>query len=140
MPDLVIIDGGKGQLGAVQKVLRDLGIEGIHLIGLAKQEEEVFVPHREESLRLPKSSEALKLLQRIRDEAHRFGITYHRSLRAKKGLASQLDAIPGIGPRRRRALLVRFGSLDKIRAASLEELMKVDGMTRNAAQKLKDNL
>ena len=140
MPDLVIIDGGRGQLGAVHEVLGELGIEGVNLISLAKQEEEVFVPGRDESLRLQKNSEALKLLQRIRDEAHRFGITYHRSLRTKKGLASQLDAIAGIGPRRRRALLARFGSLDKIRAASVDELMTVEGMTRTAAQKLKDNL
>ncbi len=140
MPDLVIIDGGKGQLSAAQEVLQELGIEGVHLISLAKQEEEVFIPGEPESLRLPKSSEALKLLQRIRDEAHRFGITYHRSLRAKRGLASQLDAIPGIGPRRRRALLTRFGSLDKIRDASVEELLTVEGMTRAAAQKLKEQL
>ncbi len=140
MPDLVIIDGGKGQLHAAHQVMRELGIEGVNLISLAKQEEEVFMPGRADSLRLAKSSEALKLLQRIRDEAHRFGITYHRTLRTKRGLASQLDAIPGIGPRRRHALLVRFGSLDKIRQASVAELMTVDGMTRSAAQKLKDHL
>ncbi len=140
MPDLVIVDGGKGQLSAAHDVLRELGIEGVNLIGLAKQEEEVFVPARDEALRLPKSSEALKLLQRIRDEAHRFGITYHRKLRAKVGIASQLDAIPGIGPRRRRALLARFGSIEKIRDASIEELLTVEGMTRAAAQKLKEML
>jgi excinuclease ABC subunit C len=140
MPDLVIIDGGKGQLSAAHEVLRDLGIEGVNLISLAKQEEEVFVPARDESLRLPKSSEALKLLQRIRDEAHRFGITYHRKLRAQVGIASQLDAIPGIGPRRRRALLMRFGSIEKIRDASVAELLTVEGMTRAAAQKLKEQL
>jgi excinuclease ABC subunit C len=82
----------------------------------------------------------LKLLQRIRDEAHRFGITYHRTVRAKVGIASQLDAIPGIGPRRRRALLARFGSIEKIRDASIEELLTVEGMTRAAAQKLKEQL
>jgi excinuclease ABC subunit C len=140
MPDLVIIDGGKGQLSAAQETLRELGIEGVNLVGLAKQEEEVFVPGRDGSLRLPKSSEALKLLQRIRDEAHRFGITYHRKLRAKVGMASQLDAIPGIGPRRRRALLTRFGSIEKIREASVEELLTVEGMTRSAAQKIKEQL
>ncbi len=140
MPDLVIIDGGKGQLGAAQEVLTELGIEGVHLISLAKQEEEVFVPGRPDSLRLNRASEALKLLQRIRDEAHRFGITYHRNLRAKRGLASQLDSIPGIGPRRRRALLARFGSLDKIREASIEELATVEGMSRSAAKKLKEQL
>ncbi len=140
MPDLVIIDGGKGQLSAAQQVLRELGIEGVQLISLAKQEEEIFIPARPASLKLPKSSEALKVLQRIRDEAHRFGITYHRTLRAKRGLASQLDAIPGIGPRRRRALLARFGSLEKIREAPVEELATVEGMTRNAAKKLKEVL
>ena len=140
MPDLVIIDGGKGQLSAAHEVFQELGIEGVNLISLAKQEEEVFVLSRPDSLRLSKSSEALKLLQRIRDEAHRFGITYHRNLRAKRGLASQLDSIPGIGPRRRRALLVRFGSLDKIREASIEELATVEGMSRSAAKKLKDML
>ena len=140
MPDLVIIDGGKGQLSAAQEVFDELGIEGVRLISLAKQEEEVFLPANPESLRLSKSSEALKLLQRIRDEAHRFGITYHRSLRTKRGLASQLDSISGIGPRRRRALLTRFGSLDKIRQASVEELATVDGMSRSAAKKLKEQL
>lgn len=140
MPDLIIIDGGKGQLSAARQVLQELGIEGVNLISLAKQEEEVFAPHRPEGLRLPQSSEALKLLQRIRDEAHRFGITYHRQLRAKKGLASQLDSIQGIGPRRRRALLARFGSLEKIRDASVAELMTVEGMTRTAAQRLKEQL
>jgi len=140
MPNLVIIDGGKGQLSAAQDVLRELGIEGVNLISLAKQEEEVFVPGRAGSLRLPKTGEALKLLQRIRDEAHRFGITYHRKLRAKVGIASQLDAIPGIGARRRRALLARFGSIQKIRDASIAELLTVQGMTRAAAQKVKEQL
>jgi excinuclease ABC subunit C len=140
VPDLIIIDGGKGQLSAAHEILQELGIEGVNLISLAKQEEEVFVPHKPASLRLPKTSEALKLLQRIRDEAHRFGITYHRKLRAKKGLASQLDSIQGIGPRRRRALLTRFGSLEKIREASVDELMTVEGMTRTAAQRLKEQL
>ncbi len=140
MPDLVIIDGGKGQLGAAEQVFKELGIEGVKLISLAKREEEVFVPGQPDALRLPRHSQALHLLQRIRDEAHRFGITYHRSLRAKRGLHSQLDAIPGIGPRRRRALLEKFGSLDAIRDASIEELIQVEGMTRSAAQKLKDSL
>jgi len=140
MPDLVIIDGGKGQLSAAEEVFKQMGIEGVKLISLAKREEEVFIPNRAESLRLPKHSQALHLLQRIRDEAHRFGITYHRSLRAKTGLHSQLDAIPGIGPRRRRALLQKFGSLDTIRDASVEELVQVEGMSKSAAQKLKESL
>ncbi len=140
MPDLIIIDGGKGQLSAAWATLKELGVEGVNLISLAKQVEEVFVPNQPASLRLPQSSEALKLLQRIRDEAHRFGIAYHRKLRSKTGLASQLDSIQGIGPRRRRALLSRFGSLEKIRAASVDELMTVEGMTRSAASRLKDLL
>ena len=140
MPDLVIIDGGKGQLHAAQEVFREMGIEGVKLISLAKRQEEVFMPNRADSLRLPKNSQALYLLQRIRDEAHRFGITFHRSLRAKKGLHSQLDAIPGIGPRRRRALLQKFGSLDAIRDADIKEILQVDGMTKSAAQKLKESL
>lgn len=140
MPDLVIIDGGKGQLHAAEEVFKEKGIEGVNLISLAKREEEVFVLGRPDSTRLPRSSEALHLLQRIRDEAHRFGISYHRSLRAKRGLASQLDSIPGIGPKRRRALLAKYGSLDKIREASVDELVTVEGMSRMAAQKLKENL
>ena len=140
MPDLVIIDGGKGQLSVAEEVFREMGIEGVKLIALAKREEEIFIPGQPESLRLARHSQALHLLQRIRDEAHRFGITYHRSLRAKKGLHSQLDAIPGIGPRRRRALLAKFGSLDAIREASMEELLQVEGMTKSAAQKLKESL
>lgn len=140
LPDLLIVDGGKGQVSAASDVLREFSIEGVPLIGLAKAEEEIFIAGRAEPLRLPPSSEALKLLQRIRDEAHRFGVTYHRQRRGKVGLASQLDAIPGIGPRRRRALLARFGSLDQIRAASIEELLTVPGMTRAAAQKLKEQL
>ncbi len=140
MPDLVIVDGGKGQLSAAQEVFQQIGIEGVQLISLAKQEEEIFTLGRVESLRLPRSSEALKLLQRIRDEAHRFGITYHRTLRNKVGLASQLDAIPGIGPRRRRALLARYGSLEKIRNAPVDELATVDGMSKEAAKRLKELL
>lgn len=140
MPDLVIIDGGKGQLSAAEEVFKEKGIEGVKLISLAKRQEEVFTPNRVESLRLPKNSAALHLLQRIRDEAHRFGITYHRSVRAKKGLHSQLDAIPGIGPRRRRALLQTFGSLEAIRDASVQDLMQVEGMSKSAAQKLKESL
>ncbi len=140
MPDLVIIDGGKGQLSAAQAVLHEIGIEGVQLISLAKQAEEVFTPLCPAALNLPRASEALKLLQRIRDEAHRFGVTYHRALRNKRGLVSQLDAIPGIGPRRRRALLARYGSLDKMREAPVDELATVEGMSRAAAKRLKEML
>ncbi len=140
LPDVFIVDGGKGQVSAAYAVLREFHLEQIPLIGLAKGEEEIFIHGRAEPLRLPPTSEALKLLQRIRDEAHRFGVTYHRQQRRRVGLASQLDAIPGIGPRRRRALLARFGSLEAIRHASLEELLTVPGMTRAVAQKLKEQL
>ncbi|MBI3537754.1 MAG: hypothetical protein HY070_09385 [Chloroflexi bacterium] len=127
-------------MSAAQEVLNEIGIEGVNLISLAKQEEEIFLPHHADSLRLARSSDALKLLQRIRDEAHRFGLTYHRALRAKRGLVSQLDAIPGIGPRRRRALLSRYGSLEKMRDAPVEELATVEGMNKDAAQRVKELL
>jgi excinuclease ABC subunit C len=126
LPDLVIIDGGKGQLGRAVKVLEKFELQDkIPIVGLAKQREEIFFPHKSESLMLPRHSQALYLVQRIRDEAHRYGITAHRKKRQKIGMASQLDSIPGIGPTRRKALLKHFGSVDKIREASLEELRTV---------------
>jgi len=141
LPDLVIIDGGKGQLGRAVKVLEEFGLtDKVPVVGLAKQEEEIFFPHRSNSLLLPRHSQGLYLIQRIRDEAHRFGITAHRKRRTKLGLASQLDSIPGIGPTRRKSLLKQFGSIDKIRAASLDELAAVNGMTRAAAQAIKTHL
>jgi excinuclease ABC subunit C len=126
LPDLLIVDGGKGQLGVAVEVLKDDGLfEVVPVVGLAKQQEELFQPGRAQSILLPRKSQGLYLVQRVRDEAHRFAITAHRTQRAKIGLASQLDAIPGIGPARRRQLLKRFGSLDGIRAASVEELATV---------------
>lgn len=126
LPDLIIIDGGKGQLGRVVNVLQKFGLfEKIAVIGLAKREEEIFFPHKSQPLLLPRHSQGLYLLQRIRDEAHRFGITAHRARRSKQGLASILDSIPGVGPARRKALLKHFGSVDKIREASLDELCSV---------------
>jgi excinuclease ABC subunit C len=135
MPDLIVIDGGKGQLSAAMEVERDLGVE-IPTVGLAKQFEEVFKPGRSESVLLPRNSQALFLLQRIRDEAHRFGLTYHRNLRGKRQSRSALDEIPGIGDKRRRALLKHFGSVDRMKQASLEELVRAPGMNRPAAEKL----
>ncbi|HNS62227.1 MAG TPA: excinuclease ABC subunit UvrC, partial [Anaerolineales bacterium] len=121
LPDLVIIDGGKGQLGRAVEVLEKYELlEKIPIVGLAKQQEEIFFPHKSDSLLLPRHSQALYLVQRIRDEAHRYGITAHRKKRQKLGMASILDEIPEIGPARRKALLKHFGSVDKIRAASLE--------------------
>ena len=140
MPDLVILDGGKGQLSAVREVMETLGVDHIPTVGLAKQEEEIFLPGRPDSVRLPGGSEALFLVQRIRDEAHRFAVTYHRNLRSKDSTRSLLDDIPGIGPKRRQALLKQFGSLDGIRGASLDDLAAVPGMNRAAAEKLVEYL
>src|SRR4030095_13706242 len=139
LPDLIIIDGGKGQLGRAVEVLEKFDLMGkIPIVGLAKQQEEIFFPHKSESLMLPRHSQALYLVQRIRDEAHRYGITAHRKKRQKLGMASILDAVPGIGPARRKALLKHFGSVDKIREASLEELKSI--VSADAAQSLKANL
>lgn len=139
LPDLIIIDGGKGQLGRAVNVLEKFELYGkVPVVGLAKQQEEIFFPHKSESLMLPRHSQALYLVQRIRDEAHRYGITAHRKKRQKIGMASQLDAIPGIGPARRKALLRHFGSVDKIREASLEELKVV--VPEDAANSIKAHL
>ena len=139
LPDLIIVDGGKGQLSRAVQVLEKFELlDKVPVVGLAKQEEEFFFPHRSDSLMLPRHSQGLYLVQRIRDEAHRFGITAHRKKRQKLGMASQLDSIPGIGPTRRKALLKHFGSVDKIRAASLEELQSV--VPEDAAQSIKAHL
>jgi excinuclease ABC subunit C len=141
LPDLLIIDGGKGQLGVAVEVLQSFGLYGkVPVCGLAKQQEEIFLPGQSRPVLLPRRSQGLYLVQRVRDEAHRFALSRHRVRRGKIGLASQLDAIPGIGPSRRRALLQRFGSLDGIRAASVDEIASVRGMTRPAAETLKANL
>ena len=141
LPELIIIDGGKGQLSRVVKVLEEFDLfDKVPVVGLAKQEEEIFFPHKSEPLLLPRHSQGLYLVQRIRDEAHRFGITAHRKKRTKLGLASQLDSIPGIGPTRRKALLKHFGSLDKIKEASIEDIMNVKGMNESAAKNVKASL
>jgi excinuclease ABC subunit C len=141
LPDLLIIDGGKGQLGVAVEVLQEFGLtDRVPVCGLAKQQEEIFLPGQMRPILLPRRSQGLYMVQRVRDEAHRFALTYHRARRGKIGLASQLDAIPGIGPSRRRALLTRFGSLAGIREASLDELASVRGMSRAAAEALKSSL
>lgn len=141
LPDLIIIDGGKGQLGRVVKVMEQFEIlDKVPVVGLAKQEEEIFFPHKSDPLLLPRHSQGLYLVQRIRDEAHRFGITAHRKKRSKLGLASQLDSIPEIGPARRKALLKYFGSIDKIKEASIEDLLTVKGMNETAAKNVKAHL
>jgi excinuclease ABC subunit C len=141
LPDLIIIDGGKGQLSRAVSVLEQFDLLGkVPVVGLAKQQEEIFFPHKSESLMLPRHSQALYLVQRIRDEAHRFGITAHRNKRGKIGLASRLDAIPGIGPAKRKSLLKHFGSIDKIKDASIEELTQLPGIHTALAETIKANL
>ena len=140
VPDLVIIDGGRGHLNAIQQVFLELGLTDIALCSLAKREEEVFLPHMAEPVILPPQSQGLYMVQRIRDEAHRFAITYHRQRRSKAAIRSQLDQAPGIGPKKRRDLLRRFGSVASIRNASLAELIDVPGISESSAVKLKSFL
>lgn len=140
LPDLLMIDGGKGQLSAALDVLREKNYEMIPTVGLAKQYELLFVPDRSDPIALPRNSQALHLLQRIRDEAHRFAITHHRKKRGKAAIHSLLDDVPGIGEAKRNALLEHFGSLQKIRAASVEEIAVVPGMNTKLAEHLQTYL
>jgi len=141
LPDLVIVDGGKGQLARAVAVIKEYGLfERVPLVALAKQTEELFLPNHSQGVLLPRNSQGLFLLQRIRDEAHRFAITAHRVRRTKSGIASQLDLIPGIGPRRRRALLKTFGSMDGLRQASIQQLAEVPGITSALAESIKRHL
>lgn len=139
-PNLVVIDGGKGHLNKAVEVMDELGIERVAVVGLAKRMEEVYLPGRAEPLRIPRSSEALYLLQRVRDEAHRFANTYHAIRRGKAMTQSALDGIPGLGPARRKKLLKHFGSLKQVRAASLEEIRAVPGVPAAVAEAVHDNL
>lgn len=134
LPDLVIIDGGKGQLSAARHVMRQLGFSRIPAFGLAKEEELLFAEGQSDPISLPPTSRALQLLQRLRDETHRFAVTYHRSLRGKAGLKSLLNEVEGIGEVRRRSLLKAFGSLREIEKATPEQLAVVKGMNKKAAQ------
>lgn len=140
MPDLVIIDGGKGQLNAAVQVMRELGVYQIPTVGLAKRFEEIYVPGEEEPIVLPRGSEGLYLVQRIRDEAHRFAITFHRQVRGKSSVQSALDTIPGIGPKRKKALLRKFGSVKAIREADVEEIASTVGFTRTLAERVKSHV
>jgi excinuclease ABC subunit C len=139
-PDLLLIDGGKGQLSAVYEVLSELGLTHLNLISLAEREEEIFKLDRDEPIRLSRHSESLMLLQRVRDEAHRFAITYHKTLRDKRTKASSLDLVIGIGPKKKQQLLKHFGSLKRIKEATVEELMKVDGINRKLAENVKEQI
>jgi len=134
LPDLVIIDGGKGQLSAARQVMRELGFAHIPAFGLAKEEELLFSEDRPAPIALPAGSKALHLVQRLRDEAHRFALAYHRNLRGKAGLKSFLDEVEGIGQARRRALLKAFGSLSEIEKATPEQLATVPGMNKKTAR------
>ena len=135
LPDLIIIDGGKGQLSSALEIIRnEAGHKNVPVVGLAKQFELVFTEGNSEPVELPRRSQSLYLIQRIRDEAHRFAITFHRKLRGKRNLVSVLDHIVGVGPKRRQALWAHFGTLDKIKAASVDELASVPGMNRPSAE------
>jgi excinuclease ABC subunit C len=138
-PALIVVDGGRGQLTQASEVLAELGLSIPH-IGLAKRLEEVYFPDRPDPLLIPRGSEALFVLQHIRDEAHRTAVAYHRSLREKRALRSPLDDIPGVGPTRKRALLKRFGSLTKLRAASVEEIAATPGVGPTMAASVHEHL
>ena len=139
MPNLILIDGGKGQLGVAVDVLEELGkIEHTDVIGIAKREEEIFKSYESEPYLFEKTDETLKILQRLRDEAHRFGITHHRKLRSKRNVKSALDDIAGIGPKRKKELIKKFGLIKNIRNATLAELMEI--VPENIAISIKENL
>ncbi len=141
LPDLLLIDGGKGQLSEAVQVLSEFGLsDRVPVASLAKQQEEIFLPGQSNSILLPRNSQGLFLVQRVRDEAHRFAITHHRDRRDKRGLVSALDSIPGIGPSRKKALRLKFGDVDTIRNASIEELMKVRGINEAVARTIKEHL
>jgi excinuclease ABC subunit C len=139
-PDLVLIDGGRGQLNSALEVMREAGADSIPAAGLAKENEEIYIPGKAAPVRLPYSSPGLQLLQRLRDEAHRFAISYHQKVRRRQTFKSALDGVPGIGPRRKRALLKQFGSVRAIREASAEELTAAEGITARIAAKIKESL
>jgi excinuclease ABC subunit C len=140
LPDLVLIDGGKGQLNTALSAMREMGAGSIPVASLAKENEEIFIPQEKEPVILPGNSSALQLLQRLRDEAHRFALGYHQKIHKKQAFASVLDTIPGIGPKRKRALLIQFGSVQAIREAPIDELATARGMSQSLAQKIKELL
>ena len=139
-PDLVLIDGGKGQLSSAVEVMLHLGLQDIQLASIAKREEEIFLPDAAEPVIMPKNSQGLFLLQRARDEAHRFAVTFHRNLRGKSSVKSALDLVPGIGPKRRKMLIRSFGSVKGIREASEDQLAAAPGMTAKVARQIKEHL
>ena len=140
-PDLLLVDGGKGHLSIALNVLQEFGLTStISVAAISKQKEELHLPQQKLSVKLNARSSSMFLVQRIRDEAHRFALQHHRHRRGKSSITSQLESIPGIGPKRRKSLLRHFGSLEQIRKASLTELIGVNGMTTQSAQSVKDEL
>ena len=140
LPNLVVLDGGKGQLTAVEPVLRELGASEVGLVALAKRREELFLPGQAAPIRLPRRDPALRLLQRARNEAHRFALRYNRKLRRRRTIRSELATVPGIGPKRQRSLLTRFGSLRAVQGASLEEIARLPGFSETLAEKVLTHL
>lgn len=140
LPDLVVVDGGKGQLSAALEAMKLLGVEQVPLASLAKRDEEIFVPGQSEPIRLPRRSPALRLLQRARDEAHRFGVAYNRKRRSERTITSALLDIPGVGPSKRRALLNAFGSLVGVRGASPADIAALPGFSEAVAVRILDHL
>jgi excinuclease ABC subunit C len=139
-PSLIVVDGGPTQVAAAQRAFDDLGVTNVALCGLAKRLEEIWLPDASEPVVLPRSSEALYLMQRVRDEAHRFANTHHRERRGRAMTVSALDGIAGLGPTRRKALMKTFGSVKKIRAASVDEVAKVPGIGRATAESIVSQL
>jgi len=139
-PDLLLVDGGKGQLSSATEALAALGIPDQPAIGLAKRLEEVFVPNSPDPQNIPRTSSALKLLQAVRDEAHRFAVTYHRTLRARRQTLSVLDEIEDVGPARKRALLQKFGSVRRIAEADAAEVAAVEGIGKRLAERIREHL
>jgi excinuclease ABC subunit C len=137
IPDLVIVDGGRGQLSAALAGLQEVSWTEQPIAALAKENEELFVPGRPDPIVLPRDSQALFLVQRVRDEAHRFAVSFHRQRRGKATFQSRLDEIPGVGPKRKQALLRRFGSVKGIQEAATDELLTVPGITRTVAEQIK---
>jgi len=140
LPNLILIDGGKGQLNAARSAMDDTGASSTPIASLAKEKEEIFTPHKPEPIVLPRSSPGLQLLQRLRDEAHRFALSYHQRVRKRETFASALDTIPGIGAKRKRTLLKRFGSIRAIEEAPLDDLAATAGMNKNLAKKVKESI
>jgi excinuclease ABC subunit C len=140
LPELILIDGGKGHLNAALNAMQEVGAEKIQAISIAKENEDIYQPGNTEPSPLDKSSAELHLLQRIRDESHRFAITYHRNLRSKKSRESALDSIAGVGPARKKALIRKFGSVRNLKDAAIDDLTSVKGVTPSLAKRILEQL